>query len=198
MAHSRADVVSHALDVLDRYGLADLSMRRLATELDVRPSALYWHVSSKQELLASVADELLARGARPGPLPGTAWDACVRHHASTLRDAVLAYRDGAEVVATTRAYGLGARRPFDELVAAFAAGGCDAEVAHGAATTVWHLVLGHAGDEQTQLQADSAGAVTGTADEHLGEPASRTASFDLGVDLIVTGVRARLHATTQR
>jgi AcrR family transcriptional regulator len=197
--HSRADVVSRALAVLDRYGLADLTMRRLASELDVRPSALYWHVASKQELLAAVADELLARGARPAPPVGTAWDDLVRHHASVLRDAVLAYRDGAEVVATTRAFGMGARQPFDDLVAALS-GGCDPDVAHGAATTLWHFVLGHAGDEQTQLQAGSAGAVTGVEDPASAAGAdvarSATASFDLGVDLIVAGVRARAPTPT--
>lgn len=35
-------------------------MRRLAAELDVRPGALYYHVANKQELLASVAAEILS------------------------------------------------------------------------------------------------------------------------------------------
>ena len=75
MRNHRQDVVDRALDVLDRYGLADLTMRRLGTELGVRPSALYHHFDNKQSLLAAVADEVLARGARPvvdGP-----WDARV-------------------------------------------------------------------------------------------------------------------------
>ena len=33
-------IVGVALDLLDRYGLPDLTMRRLATELEVQPSAL--------------------------------------------------------------------------------------------------------------------------------------------------------------
>ena len=61
MRHHRDDVVRHAIDVLDAYGLADLTMRRLAGELDVRPSALYHHFRDKQSLLAAVADELTAR-----------------------------------------------------------------------------------------------------------------------------------------
>ena len=50
--------------MLDRYGLADLTMRRLATELGVQPSALYHHFPNKQALLAAVADEVLRRGRR--------------------------------------------------------------------------------------------------------------------------------------
>jgi len=33
--HHRDDVVRHAIDVLDAYGLADLTMRRLAGELEI-------------------------------------------------------------------------------------------------------------------------------------------------------------------
>ena len=45
-------------------------MRRLAAELDVRPSALYHHVPSKQVLLAAVADEVLRRGPRAEDVGG--------------------------------------------------------------------------------------------------------------------------------
>ena len=60
MALSREQVITTAADLLRRYGLGDLSMRRLARELGVAPGALYWHVANKQELLVEVADVLLA------------------------------------------------------------------------------------------------------------------------------------------
>ena len=72
MRNHRGDVVERALHVLDRYGLADLTMRRLATELGVQPSALYHHFPNKQALLAAVADEVLRRGHRdPRPAPAS-------------------------------------------------------------------------------------------------------------------------------
>ncbi len=114
MSHSRLDVVEHALGVLDRHGLADLSMRRLAADLGVQPSALYWHFDSKQALLAAVADEVLRRGGRP--VPDGSWDEQVTAYAHALRDAMLAYRDGAELVATAHAFGLGAADPVGRLV----------------------------------------------------------------------------------
>ncbi|MFC6344543.1 TetR family transcriptional regulator, partial [Nocardioides hankookensis] len=64
MRYHREDVVDRALVVLDTYGLADLTMRRLGTELGVQPSALYHHFPNKQRLLAAVAYEVLARGRR--------------------------------------------------------------------------------------------------------------------------------------
>jgi AcrR family transcriptional regulator len=181
VAHSRSDVVSQAITVLDRYGLADLTMRRLAGELGVQPSALYHHVANKQTLLALVADEVLRRGARPAV--ATAWDDRVVEVADTLRDAMLAYRDGAELVSTVIAFGLGAAQPLDDLVAALTSAGLPDALVPTAARTVLHYVLGHTLEEQTHLQAGSAGAI----DDDV-RPGS---DFDLGLSIVVDGLRLR-------
>ena len=49
-----------ALQLLDEYGLPDLTMRNLATALGIQPSALYWHFPNKQALLAAVSAKILA------------------------------------------------------------------------------------------------------------------------------------------
>jgi len=184
--YHRSDVVDRAVDVLDRYGLGDLSMRRLGQELGVQPSALYHHFPNKQTLLAAIADELLARGTRPRTAQG--WDDQVVEICAQLRDAMLAYRDGAELVATVMAFGLGAATPFDELVATLCASGLDDELAPTAARTLLHFVLGHTLEEQTHLQAGSAGAIEGG-------PRARS-DFDTGLGLVVEGIRAR-HAAAR-
>ena len=181
MRYHRSDVVAQAIVVLDTYGLADLTMRRLGAKLGVQPSALYHHFANKQTLLAAVADEILLRGrrgARPDGLGRAGARIC-----GELRDAMLAYRDGAEVVATVHAFGFGAAAPYDEIVAALAEGGLDAELRVVAARTLLHFVHGHVVDEQTHLQAGSAGAI---ADQ----PRER-GDFDLGLALVMDGVRLR-------
>lgn len=187
MRHHREDVVARALVVLDDYGLADLTMRRLGTELGVQPSALYHHFATKQLLLAAVADEILARGARPPS--GSGWEARARASCLALRDACLAWRDGAEVVATARAFGLGGRAPYDELVGVLVEGGIDEELAATAARTLLHYVLGHAMDEQLQRQAGSAGALQLGAIDPLHD---HTTDVTTGVDLVLAGLRARV------
>jgi AcrR family transcriptional regulator len=182
--YHRADVVARALDVLDRYGLADLTMRRLGTELGVQPSALYHHFPNKQALLAAVADEILARGRRD-PRPD-AWDARVELVCAELRDAMLAYRDGAELVATVRSFGLGAATPYDELSAGLADAGLDPSLVPTAARTLLHFVFGHVTDEQTHLQAGAAGAI-----DDAPWPDS---DFSAGLALVVDGIRARVPA----
>lgn len=148
--HSADDVARTALRILDDHGLPDLTMRRLATALDVQPSALYWHFPNKQTLLADLSDRIVARMAS-----GTATD--LHTEARALRDALLTYRDGAEVVSSTLALGLGAPLAHDRLTAAVVADGFDAETASRVATTVLHYVLGFAWHEQQRLQYDSVG-----------------------------------------
>jgi AcrR family transcriptional regulator len=179
--YHRADVVDQALRVLDAHGLPDLTMRRLGAELGVQPSALYHHFANKQSLLAAVADEVLARADWP---TGGPWESRATEVCSVLRDALLAYRDGAEVVSSTFALGLGATEPLDRLTAAIAAGGFDDGTARRAATALLHFVLGHVSHEQQRLQYDSLGVL---ADDAAAEP-DPAGAFAFGIDLLVGGL----------
>lgn len=204
--HSADDVARTALRILDDHGLPDLTMRRLATALEVQPSALYWHYPNKQTLLAELSDRIVQRMAS-----GTGTD--LRTEAHALRDALLTYRDGAEVVSSTLALGLGAPLAHDRLTAAVVADGFDVETASRAATTVLHYVLGFAWHEQQRVQYDSVGVRGGGAgtadagpvgDTSAGETGAgdadavgddpvglATDDFAFGLDLIAAGLRAR-------
>jgi TetR/AcrR family transcriptional regulator, tetracycline repressor protein len=179
--YHRSDVVDRAIAVLDEYGLESLTMRRLASELGVQPSALYHHVPNKQSLLAAVADEILARGRRPRR--ATAWEQRVVEVCGELRDAMLAYRDGAEVVVTAHTFGLGAGEPAEEVRAALRDGGLGDELVGVGTRALLHLVFGHTAEEQTALQAASAGAI----DRAPGGPAD----FERSLQLVLDGLRSR-------
>lgn len=185
MRYHRSDIVERAVGILDLYGLPDMSMRRIASELGLQPSALYHHFANKQALLAAVADELLERGARPAPTDAN-WDEQVLAVSRELRDAMLAYRDGAELIATVHAFGLGASALDGRVARAISAGGFDDSFARSAATTILYFVFGHVSDEQTHLQANSAGAID---DEPLDR--ADADSFELGLTLILDGIRQR-------
>lgn len=91
-------IVDAAIALLDARGLPDLSMRQVAASLDVQPSALYWHVASKQQLLGLVADRILAECEQ--------LDSIV-DQVEALRLTLLAHRDGAELTASSIALGMG-------------------------------------------------------------------------------------------
>ena len=149
MRHDRQSIIDRALGLLDDVGLPDLSMRRLATELEVQPSALYWHFDSKQELLGAVADRILLTVPEPDERLS------LMRTAASVRDALLAYRDGAEVVLSTYALRLGARRAQDALLASLGGAPENAD----AADAIFEFILGHVMLLQQRMHAQSIGAV---------------------------------------
>ena len=180
MRYRQADVVDRAVAVLDAHGLDDLSMRKLAADLGVQPSALYHHFASKDALLAAVADELLARGRRATEV--VTWEAELRLACVELRDAMLACRDGAALVARVHALGIGAQEPLERTYDALVRAGADEHLARIGARTLVHFVFGHVADEQLQRQA------RGDA-----QPASAEGGdFHLGLSLVLDGLRHRL------
>jgi TetR/AcrR family tetracycline transcriptional repressor len=193
--HSRDDVVAAALTILDEHGLPDLTMRRLAATLDVQPSALYWHFANKQTLLASIADQIVSRATPPNH--ALEWKGNARAEAEALRDALLAFRDGAEVVSSTLALGLGAGEAQERLSRAIHGGGFDDRTSEIAAAALLHFILGHVSHEQQRIQADSLGVV---AHKYSADPAGATAgdrgreAFDFGITLLLSGLELQAHA----
>jgi TetR/AcrR family tetracycline transcriptional repressor len=190
--HKR-DVVDAATTLLDSYGMADLTMRRLARELAVSPGALYWHFANKQQLLGAVADRILAS---VNEVPG-GWRDRVSGVCGRLRDALLSHTDGAELVSASFAAGQSAEmaRVLAHLADAAADAGVDSAHAELAARTVVYYVLGFTADEQSRLQWDAAGAELPDEQSVLtGDPSAR---FAFGLRLLVDGIAAHsasLHA----
>jgi AcrR family transcriptional regulator len=66
---TRDAIVDAALEVLAEHGSEGLSMRRVAEQLGTGAASLYWHVASKDELIALVLDRVLSEITVPGPDP---------------------------------------------------------------------------------------------------------------------------------
>lgn len=174
-------VVDTALAILARVGLPDLTMRAIGTELGVQQSALYHHVDNKQALLGAVADEILARGPH-GRVPANApWQQRVRRRCGDLHTAVTAYPDGADLVMSMWAFGMGGQAPFVELCVWLTEAGLPADVAPTAARTLLHFVYGHAYDEQSHEHATRSGITTGDR---------APSDFGTGLDIVLTGIAA--------
>ncbi|MGO4614592.1 TetR/AcrR family transcriptional regulator C-terminal domain-containing protein [Nocardia sp. 2YAB30] len=182
----RADVIDGAIAILDRYGLADLTMRRLAGSLQVQPGALYWHFPNKQALLGAVADKILAP--MEDPIVAEDWSAQITELAHRLRDCLLAYRDGAELVSATYASRLTTSRGRERMVSTAIRAGMPRAEAELAAFTLLYYVLGQTVDEQSRMQMGSVGALPDDASP-LDETPDATARFDFGLQLFIAGVR---------
>ena len=188
---NRYDLVRRATAILDDYGIADLTMRRLARELDIAPSALYWHFANKQRLLGAVADHVLA------PLAETdcrdvPWEQRIEFLCAALRDALLSHKDGAELVSASFASGQTSHMitVVNRLAEAAVTSGLGAVPAALAARSIVYYVLGYVADEQSRLQWDSAGALQ-DGQSLLADGAGLTdptAQFGFGVRLLVDGI----------
>jgi DNA-binding transcriptional regulator YhcF (GntR family) len=66
---SRGLIVAAALQIADGEGLGALSMRRVATHLEVTTMALYRHVSNREHLILLMADAAFAQFPLPEPPP---------------------------------------------------------------------------------------------------------------------------------
>ena len=101
---TRERIVATALELLDEHGMDALTVRALATALDVRAPALYWHVRDKQELLDEMATEVMRRvGIALSTIgPGDDWRDDLRAYARILRSEYLEHRDGARIFSGTR------------------------------------------------------------------------------------------------
>lgn len=146
MALTRDTVVDAATRILREYGLADLTMRRLARELGVQPGALYWHVADKQDLLVAVTEGLLAKIPVHDDAVGLgAW----------LTRTLLPVPDAADVVRVALAWRpevVSALAAFEELAEAAGVGAGVAERAAWARGAL-DLVLGAIADHQESALA---------------------------------------------
>lgn len=158
MSNTLDDVVTAALDTLDSFGLEFFSMRRVAAELGVQPSALYHHVADKQSLLGLMAARIVAEVTVDADLPATA---------ERLRSALLAIRDGAEVVATAAAFGLGVSDLETELAE---------QSSPDIARTLFIYTVGHT--QATQLHRRASALGIASPDEDLDD------SFRRGLGII--------------
>lgn len=87
---SRERALRVAIDVADKGGLADLTMRRIADELGVEAMSLYHHVPSKDAILDGMID-LVFREIEMPPRD-VDWKTAMRQRAASMRSVLLRHR----------------------------------------------------------------------------------------------------------
>lgn len=91
-----------ALGLIDTHGVAALNMRQLAHTLGVYPSAIYWHVPSRDALISGVVAQAM-EGAVVG-LGSGAWHERIRRLLVRFRQALRQHPNLAPVVANELVY----------------------------------------------------------------------------------------------
>ncbi|HTU05408.1 MAG TPA: TetR/AcrR family transcriptional regulator C-terminal domain-containing protein, partial [Trebonia sp.] len=202
MALTRDDVLAAALKLLDEEGLDRLTMRRVATRLNVQHGALYWHYADKQALLDAMAEHIVGNVAEIDP--GAPALTQLEQLAWRLRDALLSHRDGARVVAGTFVTEPNTLKVAEAGVRAALAAGAPPGEAALAAFALQEYVLGHTIEEQARadlLRDDPAAPPVpldldrdrypafSTEVAHLPLDARGLAGFSFGLKILLAGTR---------
>ena len=115
----RDRIAAAAVAMLDAHGLAAFSVRDLAKELGVYPAAIYWHVGSRNALLAEMVAHVL-RDVAPPPLAeqSMSWQAWLRLLFHRYRDAIRRHPGIAPLIGAQLVSNAGGSLPLTERILA--------------------------------------------------------------------------------
>jgi AcrR family transcriptional regulator len=163
-------IVEDALQILDEEGTEALTMRRLAARLGVSTMSTYHHVSNRAELIEAIASHVLKRMVTPDP--ATPWDDAVRLMANSFRDLTEQHPALFRLILTNE-------RPSalvdiaNEVVRRLVAAGFETRTAERTLRVMVRFLLG-------SISAESQSAMP---------KSERDATFQFGLDVILSGVR---------
>ncbi|PLC02164.1 TetR family transcriptional regulator [Variovorax sp. RO1] len=200
-------ILEAALTLLDEVGMDKLSTRLLAERLGVQQPALYWHFKNKRALLDAMNREILRRAHdRRLPLAGESWETFLRENARSFRRALLARRDGARLHAGSEP-DPGDLEMVEAQLAAVVSRGLPATQAMALLIALGRYTVGCVLEEQAappdaevrQQALDAAAASRPLLAEAFASyrKAGPDAMFEVGVDLMLEGARARLSEATK-
>ena len=203
MTLQRSQIVAAALQLLNQDGLDGVTVRKVATQLNVHVGGLYWHVKNKQDLLDEMANTILSEefATLQPPGPGQAWAEWLVEIAQRLRKAMLAYREGGRVVAGAHLHrAVTLAQLFTSIVDALRAEGFGADQARWLCVTVVSYTFGFVIEEQAGPTPETIAQLQETGPHHpfltalLEDGRARDldlqSDFRMGLHYIITGAQA--------
>ncbi|WP_326597154.1 TetR/AcrR family transcriptional regulator [Streptomyces sp. NBC_01803] len=191
---TQSQVTDAALAVIDRDGLAALSMRVVAAELGMATMSLYRYVAGRDELESLVAERMLA-AVDVVPPPGEPWQEQVAVLLARLRAAVAAHPEAMPLVLTHRHDSPGAWRWAEAVLSVLrAAGFTGRQRLIGLRGLISYLI----GALQTDRLGPPSGAAGGDDYPLLADVVrhakdlSPDVEFRNGIDLLLSGLAGHL------
>jgi AcrR family transcriptional regulator len=112
LSHDR--IIDAAVQVADRGGLAQVSMRNVGKELGVEAMSLYHHVDGKDALLDGLADWIFGRIELPAP--DVPWRQAMTERADSARSVLAAHPWALGLIESGRAPGAALLRHHDRVL----------------------------------------------------------------------------------
>ncbi|MET8163290.1 TetR/AcrR family transcriptional regulator [Streptomyces sp. NPDC005329] len=206
-----ARIVAGALELIDREGLAALSMRNLAAELRTGTTTLYRNVAGKDEVLVLVADAVMGEARFRRPVAGPGWRAALEEFAHALLAALSAHPNVVPLLATAIPVGPNSLRVRELALRVLREHGFDRTLAVDVYTALLQQVFASALQQSTNdCRATGLGAAKNPAlrDFYRSLPTERfphlvdladpltsrtgTEEFAFGLGCLLDGVETRL------
>ncbi|MBB4934888.1 AcrR family transcriptional regulator [Lipingzhangella halophila] len=195
-ALSRERIVAATIALLDRDGASALTMRKVAAELGVHATSLYWYVQRREDLVDLAVDEILAEAAAVLPGPDVPWDTAVKETARRFYAALIAHTWAAEFAGSRPLIGPNAVALSRRVIVALHECGCGEETQAVAIRAVSNQILG-AATSAVAMRAMRSGP-SGAHDDALAAAVSvpdalavENTYFDQVLDLVVAGIKTR-------
>lgn len=202
---SRERVLVAALRLADETGIEQLTMRRLATALDVKPMTIYHHVAGKEQIIDGIVDMVFAEiDLPPHDLP---WTTAMRTRCRSAREVLARHPWAPPLMETRTTPGPATLRHHDAVLGCLRSGGLSLELTAHTYAIIDSYVYGFAMQEATLpfgggeeiaglaeqiVQAFPSGEYSHLVEfttEHVLQPGYRFAvSFEIGLDLILDGI----------
>ncbi len=211
---TRDRILEAAIGLADRDGIETLTIRRLATELDVKPMTLYHHVDGKEAVLDGMIDLVFTEIDLPDD--DLTWRAAVRARCMSARTVLVGHPWSVPLMESRRSPGPATLRHHEAMLTRFLDAGMSLQLtAHAYAVIDSYVygfaiqeanvpVQGAAGQEDVtreiaaQISPEEYPHLVRFAAEHVMRPGYRFGdSFEYGLDLLLDGLDAAARAEAE-
>lgn len=204
---TRERILHTALKLVDRDGLDALSMRKLASELEVDPMSIYHHIPNKDTLLRGLVEAVFAEVPEP-PTRGD-WRRRVRAWADAYRSVAAAHPNLVlRIVSDPATVAVAAVKVNESLYTALAAAQLPPRAVVGAADVIVDFVNGYClafaaplrenldphEAVRAELEARPPQTTKTQRDLYTDRSIEQRDSFTFGLDVILGGIEQLLHS----
>ena len=202
---SRDRILHAALELADEGGIESLTMRKLGQALGFEAMSLYKHVANKDDVLDGILDLVLDESEPPSPAGD--WDTAIRTSAISVHEALRRHPWSCTLLMSPRHARPARVRYMDLLLGRLREAGFSADTTYSAyhvldgyifGFALWETSHTYTAEEAANLAAKFAQTITADAYPHLHEhaqqhfsegPHREVSAFELGLDLIVVGLK---------
>ncbi len=199
-------VLDAAVALADEIGIDDLTIRRLADALDVKPMTIYHHLPNKEAIIDGMVDVVFSEiDPPPNELP---WREAIAVRSRSMRQVLARHPWASPLMESRTNPGMATLRHHDAVLGCFRGGGLSLELTGHAYATIDAYLYGFAlqeaslpasgGDDLAELAAQMASQMPTDVLPHLAEYTTERVlkpgydfgnEFEYGLALILDGLQ---------